>query len=98
MFELNDILNKEQYRLKLNFFYFFGTKLNLIWLIFCYLFFDVFINFCIFYAVGALLLFRFLFSETKINGLFYKVFLFNLLHNLMLKIRYKSNNRYKDTQ
>lgn len=77
---------KMQYQLKLKIPYFLATKLHCIFLVSCYFLTDNFTNFSISYAVGVILLYRFIFKQNRLDNP-YKIFLLEKFSKLIKKIK-----------
>lgn len=91
-YTLNEILNKEQYAVKLNVAHFLCSGANCLIVIFFTLIPISFLNACCLYLIAALFAYRFIFSYTK-NGKQYEPYLINKFAKLQKKIREKINEK-----
>ncbi len=85
-YSINEILNKEQFKIKLNVRYYFLSGANLLLLVGTYFVFEGFLNFAAVYSVSNMFIYRFAFNYTK-NGQQFKPFIYDKLSKLITKTR-----------
>lgn len=88
-YTLDDILEKEQFKIKLNVRYFLFSGSNLTALVFAYLIGSSNLTFCCIYIFSALVAYKFLFNLTK-DGKHYQPLLIRKYANLMKELRSRS--------
>lgn len=87
---LSEILNKEQFKIKLSFKYYFASGINLIFAGFCMFAISDFVVAASVYMALTIIGFRFIFGKTK-NGGHLTVFLFSKIASFQNKIRKRVN-------
>lgn len=83
---MNEAISKAQYQLKATLFYFLFSKINIVTIIFAYLFSNNINTFLILYLSLALLFYKFIFNATKMDNL-YKIFMLNIINNFIRNLR-----------
>ncbi|CAM3313676.1 hypothetical protein [Helicobacter labetoulli] len=85
---MNEAISKEQYRLKAKIIFFLFSKINIFILFFAYIITDSLDGFVILYAGAGLIIYRFVFSQTKMDNP-YKIFLLQHISNFLKNSRKK---------
>ena len=83
---MNEAISKAQYALKAKIFYFLFSKLNILILVCVYVFSDSLDTFLIAYIALALLAYKFVFSQTKMDNP-YKTYLLDFISRFIKNLR-----------